>query len=72
MVPMKHDGVNAYPNGTWGSMEDRWQKALQRGDSVKVKINPVYSAGNATSRPNHIKVTEWINGKPKRYTINNP
>jgi len=31
MVAMMHDGVNAYPNGTWGSMENTWADALNEG-----------------------------------------
>ena len=69
MVPMLHDGVNAYPNGTWGKMEKKWADALNEGKKVKVDIEPIYK--DATSRPHSFEVTEWINGVEKTHTINN-
>lgn len=70
MVPMKHEGVNAYPNGTWGSMEDRWKKALDEGKEVEVKIEPVYT--DASGRPSSFEVTETIDGVEKTKTVANP
>ena len=70
MVPMKHEGVNAYPNGTWGSMEDNWKKSLDEGKTVDVKIEPVYT--DASGRPSSFEVTETIDGVEKTRTITNP
>jgi DNA/RNA non-specific endonuclease len=71
MVAMLHDGVNAYPNGTWGSMEKAWADALAAGKKVEVDIEPIYKAGNTTARPNSFEITEWIDGVEKTHTINN-
>ncbi|HEX8350373.1 MAG TPA: DNA/RNA non-specific endonuclease [Hymenobacter sp.] len=69
MVAMMHDGVNAYPNGTWGKMEKAWANALNEGKKVKVDIEPIHK--NATARPHSFEITEWINGVEKTHTINN-
>ena len=71
LVPMLHDGVNAYPNGTWGSMEKSWADALAEGKKVHVDIEPVYDIGNTTARPNSFQITEIIDGVPGTRTINN-
>ncbi|WP_052732876.1 DNA/RNA non-specific endonuclease [Hymenobacter terrenus] len=69
MVPMKHDGVNAYPNGKWGNMEKSWSDALNQGKKVHVEIEAIYK--DATTRPHSFKVIEWIDGVPNKRTINN-
>jgi hypothetical protein len=71
VVALLHDGVNAYPNGTWGSMEKKWADALADGKKAKVDIEPIYNVGNATARPNSFKVTEWIDGVENKRRINN-
>ena len=72
MVAMMHDGVNAYPNGTWGSMEKGWADALADGKKVHVEIEPIYGNGNITSRPNGFEVFETIDGVRNQRIINNP
>jgi hypothetical protein len=69
MVAMMHDGVNAYPNGTWGSMEKAWADALAAGKKVEVDIEPIYK--DASARPHSFEITEWIDGVEKTHTINN-
>ena len=69
MVAMLHDGVNAYPNGKWGSMEKRWADALNDGKKVQVDITPIYK--DATARPHSFKVIERIDGVPNKLRINN-
>jgi hypothetical protein len=69
MVAMLHDGVNAYPNGTWGSMEKKWADALAEGKKVHVDITPIYK--DATARPHSFKVLETINGVKKQRIVNN-
>jgi hypothetical protein len=69
MVAMMHDGVNAYPNGTWGSMEKSWADALNEGKKVHVDITPIYK--NASARPHSFKVLETINGVKNQRIINN-
>jgi hypothetical protein len=69
MVAMMHDGVNAYPNGTWGSMEKEWADALNNGKKVNVDITPIYK--DASARPHSFKIKQIIDGVPKQRTINN-
>ncbi|MCB2409399.1 DNA/RNA non-specific endonuclease [Hymenobacter lucidus] len=69
MVAMMHDGVNAYPNGTWGSMEKSWADALADGKKVHVDINPIYK--DATARPHSFEIFETIDGVKKQRIINN-
>ncbi|UOQ74806.1 DNA/RNA non-specific endonuclease [Hymenobacter cellulosilyticus] len=69
LVAMKHEGVNAYPNGTWGSMEKAWADALARGEKVYVDIEPIYK--DATAKPHSFSIIEIINGVSNKRTINN-
>ncbi len=60
LVPMNQAKVNAYPNGEFGKLESKWSKELEKGNSVEVKIEPIYNLGNNSSRPDGFKVTEKI------------
>ena len=62
-------GVNAYPNGTWGSMEKKWADALADGKKVHVEIEPIYK--DATARPHSFEVFETIDGVKNQRIINN-
>jgi filamentous hemagglutinin len=69
MVAMMPDGVNAYPNGTWGSMEKTWADALSEGKSVHVEIEPIHR--DATARPHSFEIFETINGVKNQCIVNN-
>lgn len=74
MTAMNHAKVNAYPNGEFGKLEKRWADELKKTppSKVEVKIEPIYKAGNTTSRPDSYKVTEKVNGKRVVYKMDNP
>ena len=52
--------INAYPKGKWGQMESGWADQLKAGNTVQVKIEPVYT--DSSMRASSFKVTEVING----------
>jgi hypothetical protein len=51
-------------------MESEWAAQLKAGNTVQVKIEPIYT--DATMRASSFKVTETINGNISRRTIPNP
>lgn len=53
-----------------GEMEKEWAERLRAGDSVHVRIEPIYNSG--TLRPDSFDVIETINGVPLRKSILNP
>ena len=67
LVPM--DGVTNGGGGKWGRMEADWAKAVDRGDTVHVKIDAIYS--DDTMRPSGFNVTQTINGKESDRFISN-
>lgn len=68
LVPMDK-GVNNYNKGQWGQMEKKWSESLKNGKEVDVKIEPQYT--DNTNRPSSFKVTQKIDGKTKRITVQN-
>ncbi|MBO3656354.1 DNA/RNA non-specific endonuclease [Acinetobacter bereziniae] len=62
------EGINIVPmdktfngsSGAWYKLETDWKKALERNQSVKVNIQPVYS-GNS-KRPDSFIINHSING----------
>jgi len=46
--------------GAWRTMEKQWADALDRGQSVKINIQPVYS--DAGPRPSSFRVEYSVDG----------
>ena len=54
--------MNANLNrGEWKQMENEWAKALRKGKTVKVKIEPLYEGTDI--RPNRFRVSYYIDNK---------
>ena len=69
LTPMA-EKVNNYHSGEWGKMEKEWAERLRAGDSVHVRIEPIYNS--ETLRPDSFDVIETINRIPLRKNILNP
>ncbi|SMC30017.1 DNA/RNA non-specific endonuclease, partial [Andreprevotia lacus DSM 23236] len=69
LVPM-HKDINNYHSGEWGQMEKKWASALEKGESVEVKIMPKYT--DDTMRPSSFSITEKIGDKIRKIDIENP
>ncbi|WP_226383722.1 DNA/RNA non-specific endonuclease, partial [Paenibacillus massiliensis] len=68
LVPMNSQINEA--GGKWHQMEKEWASALERKESVKVKINPQYTGNSA--RPDSFIVEYSIDdGRTKKITIEN-
>ena len=58
--------MNANLNrGEWKQMENEWAKALRKGKTVKVKIEPLYEGTDI--RPNRFIVSYSIDNKEFYY-----
>ena len=54
--------MNANLNrGEWKQMENEWAKALRKGKTVKVKIEPLYEG--TSLRPESFYITSSIDGE---------
>ena len=54
--------MNANLNrGEWKQMENEWAKALRKGKTVKVEIEPLYESTDI--RPNRFRVSDSIDNK---------
>ena len=54
--------MNANLNrGEWKQMENEWAKALRKGKTVKVKIEPLYE--RTSLRPESFYITSSIDGE---------
>ncbi len=69
LTPM-HKDINNYHAGEWGKMEKDWARQIDAGNTVQVKIEPVYT--DSSMRASSFKVTETINGVPNKRLIDNP
>lgn len=69
LTPM-HKDINNYHAGEWGKMEKGWASQIDAGNTVQVKIEPIYT--DSSMRASSFKVTETINGNISRRTIPNP
>ena len=47
--------------GVWKKLENRWAKALRKGKTVKVKIEPIYEGTDI--RPNKFDISYSIDNK---------
>ena len=59
--------MNANLNrGEWKQMENEWAKALRKGKTVKVKIEPLYEGTDI--RPHKFEVSYSFDNKGNFYT----
>ncbi len=65
-----HKDINNYHAGEWGEMEKEWARQIDAGNTVQVKIEPVYT--DSSIRASSFKVTEVINGVRRDTEIANP
>ena len=52
-------------HGEWKALENKWAKALRKGKTVKVKIEPIYK--DTDLRPNRFRVSYYVDNKDFSY-----
>jgi filamentous hemagglutinin len=69
-IPENHVAQDAKINrGIYRRLENKWKKALCRGNKVEVRIIPKYKG--SSRRPDYLEVKYKINGKRFRKIVPN-